>query len=402
MWCGASAALNISGQWTLRASHDDYSSQSVLFPVIGESAFNRSAELRLMTNYRTGANQFTLHYEGVGSISELATVDLPEGLDTFSAGIPDDRRRVMDLSSQFAGDEERLAYHRLDRLFWRHDTDWGSLTLGRTAITWGNGLVFNPMDLFNPFAPTDVERDYKLGDDLVLLDLYPADWNGGLDWQVLMVPRRDPLTWSLRADQSSLALKTHFFVGDVEWDLLASLHYDEPVLGFGRVGTIGSAVWRTDATVTFAKSGHTYFSAVANIDRSWTLGGLNWYGSLEFHYNSIGTNRYAFILTETELLNRLERGELYTIGRSYFSPSLQVELHPLVNLYLAGIVNLEDPSGVLLPRLTWSIRQNLELTLGSNVMIGPAGTEFGGLPLPLTENVLESPDRIYLWLKGWF
>jgi hypothetical protein len=23
------------------------------------------------------------------------------------------------------------------------------------TLTWGNGMLFNPMDLFNPFAPTD-------------------------------------------------------------------------------------------------------------------------------------------------------------------------------------------------------------------------------------------------------
>ena len=30
----------------------------------------------------------------------------------------------------------------------------------------GERVFFNPMDLFNPFAPTDIEREYKIGDDM--------------------------------------------------------------------------------------------------------------------------------------------------------------------------------------------------------------------------------------------
>ena len=44
----------------------------------------------------------------------------------------------------------------------------GSLSIGRQAVTWGNGYVFNPMDLVNPFPPTDIERDYKIGSDMVI------------------------------------------------------------------------------------------------------------------------------------------------------------------------------------------------------------------------------------------
>lgn len=398
-----SAALGaFSGQLTLRGSKETISPRSVLSPTLGESAYNRSVELRLMPEYRHDVNRIGLHYELVGSVNELNSLSLPEGLDAFTNRIPDDRLRFMDLSTRIASDDERIAYHRIDRLFWRRDAEWGSLTIGRSALTWGNGLIFNPMDLFNPFAPTDVERDYKLGDDLLLLNLYPADWNGGLDWQVLLVPRRDPRSGNLRADNSSLAIKAHFFTREAEWDLLASVHYDEPVLALGRVGTLGNAVWRMDASVTFARNGNTYLSTVANVDRSWSIGGRNWYGSLEFHFNSFGIRHYRNLLREVDLIQRLQRADLFTVGRMYLASSLQVELHPLLNLHLVGIANLEDPSGVLLPQVVWSVRQNLELTLGGNLHVGPAGTEFGGLPVPLTNQTVESPDRAYLWIKAFF
>jgi len=54
------------------------------------------------------------------------------------------------------------------------------------------------MDLFNPFAPTDVERDYKVGDDMVTTQF---GINGMGDFQFLYVPRRDPMNEDLGWDE---------------------------------------------------------------------------------------------------------------------------------------------------------------------------------------------------------
>ncbi|MGC9450014.1 MAG: hypothetical protein ACP5I4_01085 [Oceanipulchritudo sp.] len=366
-----------SGQFNLRGGHAD-------------SDWEGSAELRLMPEIRPGdAHLFLLHYEAAVLLGQVA---FPPG----------DASRLFDLTGAWHDDDDRLACHRLDRLNYQYTADWGTLTLGREAITWGNGIVFNPIDLFNPFAPTDVERDYKLGDDLVLLSLHPASWNGHTGWQLLLVPRRDPVTGSLQAKQSSLALKGHLFAGEGEWDFLAAWHFDEAVVGLGRIGYLGNAVWRWDAILTFAEGDHHLFSTVANIDYSWNWDGLNYYGSLEFHYNTIGSPDYAGLAGEPLLLVRLARGEVFTLGRAYLAPSLQIELHPLVNLHLSAVLNLQDPSAVVLPRLIWNFRQDMEFTLGGATALGGPGTEFGGLRIPGFPEAGPDPDRLYLWLKAWF
>ena len=45
------------------------------------------------------------------------------------------------------------------------------------------------MDLFNPFSPTAVQRDYKVGDDMAHVQL---PLNTG-ELQMLYLPRRDPV-----------------------------------------------------------------------------------------------------------------------------------------------------------------------------------------------------------------
>lgn len=60
----------------------------------------------------------------------------------------------------------------IDWIAWRYNTakaGWAA-TLGRQAVSWGNGMVYAPMDLFNPFAPTVVDQDHKAGDDLILVE----------------------------------------------------------------------------------------------------------------------------------------------------------------------------------------------------------------------------------------
>lgn len=380
-----------AGQFNLRAGY-------------GDSVWYGSGELRLMPTLRLGRyHEVSLHHETVYLDNELIGINYGEPSLQFGSGIiPEDDRRVMDLTHVASNEAGQIIYHRLDRLAYTHSADWGSFSIGRSAITWGNGFVFNPMDLFNPFAPTDVERDYKLGADLILLTIYPADWNKQMDMQILMVPRRSIDSGSVQSDVSSLALKTNFNVGDVEWVMLAARHYNESVMGVGRTGYLGDAIWRLDATVTFADEGHHFVSTVANLDYSWIWQGLNYYGSIEFHYNTIGSSDYFGIWDNEPLLDRLNRGELHTLARAYMATTLQIELHALVNLHVSTILNLEDQSAVFLPRLVWNVRQNLEITIGGSLNAGGNGTEFGGIPVPGGTDYIQSPDRAYLWLKKYF
>jgi hypothetical protein len=142
----------------------------------------------------------------------------------------EDDRRLMDLTSTIDEDEGHVTYHRLDRLALTLTPEWGMVRIGRQAVTWGNGLLFNPMDLFNPFSPTDIERDYKVGDDMVYTQ-FTAEGMG--EFQFLYVPRRNPISGEVEWEQSSLAGKLHFFRDTTEFDIMVAEHYRDAVLGLG-------------------------------------------------------------------------------------------------------------------------------------------------------------------------
>ena len=330
-----------------------------------------------------------------------------EGSTVFFGAPLNDNSRLMDLTHTIKEEDSYLLVQRLDRLNFTFKPNWGSVRIGRQAVTWGNGLIFNPMDLFNPFPPADIQRDYKIGDDMALAQVslpYSSEFS------LLYVARRDPDTNNFEADQNSIAGRLHFAAGTTEFDIMATRHFDDYVVGLGSSGIWGGAAWRLDATATFLDDGRdhntqNYLSGVANIDYSWIWWGKNFYGLLEYYYNGLGESDYPGALSNPDIANRLNRGELFVLGKHYLSAEIQLELHPLFKVFLGGINNMHDPSGILQPRAVWNLAQNLELKMGANIFYGDngdPGSEFGGFIVPETNISSRSPNSAYLWLNYYF
>lgn len=320
--------------------------------------------------------------------------------DVFFPGYPlNDDRRFMDLSDTVKEKDSWFLVQRLDRLYLALRGNQGSLRIGRQAITWGDGFIFNPMDLFNPFPPTAIDRDYKVGDDMINAQV-PLEEFG--DLQLLYVARRNPDNENVEFDQASLAGKLHFAHGTTEFDAMASKNYEDYVIGAGSRGYLGDTAWRLDATWTFLDDGDDYLSLVANMDYSWVWFKKNFYGFVEYYYNGLGRDDYADALLDPNIYERLARGELFVLGQNYVSGHIQVELHPLFKLTFSAINNIEDPSGILQPYAVWDITQNLQMTTGLILYYGDDGSEYGGFKLPGTDLRNRSPDSAYLWFIYYF
>lgn len=371
------------------------------------------AELRLKNEIFIGS-QWSLqtHYELVAAGGDTRTNNsalrrkLPGQIVaayTTSAALNDDHR-FFNLTRTLVAEDDFFIYHRLDRLNLTYTPSWGSLRIGRQALTWGNGMVFNPMDLFNPFAPTTVQRDYKVGDDMLLGQAYI----GRHDVQLLYIPRRDGVSGGVRDSLSSYAAKFHLSLDAVEMNLMAARHYDDGILGWGATGNLGEAAWRLNLVYTDVSEDYRqddFLQVVANLDYAWLWAGRNVYGLVEFFYNGLGHGRdYAQSLGSAYISNRLSRGDLFTLGRYYLAGLLQIELHPLVKNNWTVIVNLEDPSGLVQPQLLWDMTTNLQLILGAQWHWGASGTEYGGFDASAAGQSFKiiPSNQIYLWLTYHF
>lgn len=306
-----------------------------------------------------------------------------------------DRLRLFDLTSEIDSSTYHTTTHRLDRLSLNWELRQADIRVGRQAVTWGGGILFNPMDLVNPFSPTDTLRDYKTGDDLASLRYTHDD---GYELQAIGRPGRDAVSGEVTSDASTVASKLHCIYGTLEADILVARNRGYGVSGVGFSGYAGDAAWRYDLVVSDENEGT--LSTVANMDLSWVAWKKNWYGLVEFYHNGYGTTNYGDALTDEATLDRLARGEVFTLGKNYAATRLQVEVHPLVNLAMTTITNINDPSGLLQPTLVWDAREDLRLDAGALIPWGGAETEYGGFTLP-DGNTLASTCEITL--RGtWF
>jgi hypothetical protein len=446
--------LRFGGHVKYQITTTDYRKDDAYAAFGDDPARDQGFELRLKAEGRRGPWDGVAHYELLAVAGDtlearrrLALLGLLTGTDT---GLPDDRRRLFDLTDEITDRTRTAAVQRLDRLSLGHSTPGQVIRFGRQAVSWGNGLVFHPLDFVNPFSPIAIDKDYKTGDDM----LY-GQWTLAVgeetataaspragrtseasrasvtsrgprfgpigetanapslargprldpigDIQAILLPRRDAVTRDIEGEESTFAVKLRQRLGAVDLDVLAARHYDENMAGLGLVRSVGGAVWRFDAAVTDRRGDGYVWSAVTNLDTSWTWGGKNLYGYVEYFRNGFGeSDRADYIVPNAALAARLARGELFTLARDYAALGAQLELTPLFNLHASVIRNLNDASHYAQLRAVYDWQQNLQLMAGLDVPHGARGSEFGGIPAPGLA-VYSAPGRsLYARLAYYF
>lgn len=380
-----------------------YPENSVFRNLLGSSAIDNNLETRLKFSSRGEQWDFKADYQFIAIHSDTLQLagKLPGSALPVNNVINDDRR-WWDLTYSYGDDKKTAFIHRLDRLSVGFTTDHTAWRFGRQAISWGNGMIFNPVDVFNPFDPAAVDKEYKTGDDMLYGQYL---FNSGNDLQAVAIVRRNPNTGKVEKDHSSLAFKYHGFLGMNEYDLLAAEHYGDQLLGAGGNVNIGGAVLRGDLTWTKTEL-DSVWSAVTSLSYSWNWGGKNISGVLEYYYNGFGQRNGNYsttaLLQNPDLLRRIGRGELFTLARHYLAASATIEMTPLFMLIPNIFVNMEDPSALAQVVVQYDWKQNLLLLGSLNVPIGSDGTEYGGIEAPLDGMYFSSGPSLFAQLAWYF
>jgi hypothetical protein len=294
----------------------------------------------------------------------------------------------MNLTSVIDSGSNSALVHRLDRLWVGYSSEKTVVRFGRQALSWGNGLFYAPMDLVNPFDPAAVDTEYKAGDDMLYLQ-YLQD--SGTDLQGAYVIRRDLQSGDVEDDVATIAMKYHGFRGEGEFDILVARHYGDDVFGIGASHALGGAHWGGDLVITNTDI-DTYVQLSTNLSYSWNWAGKNMSGAVEYHFNGFGqhSSEYdlASLVANPDLLQRLNRGESFTIGRHYLAGSVMIEMTPLWSLTPTLLMNVGDPSGLLQFVTNYSLSDNMTLLGSLNLPLGSNGSEFGGI-----EPIIVNPRR---------
>jgi hypothetical protein len=397
------AEWDFGGHGKFRYLHTQIPGDSVLKTINGNRLQDLTMEFRLQAAARRGPWDFkadaqfiTVHSDTLAGFRDFPGMIYP------GADVINDDRRWFNLTRELHNEDKNATLLRLDRISVGFTGDKTVIRFGRQALSWGNGLLFTPMDILNPFDPASVDKEYKSGDDMLYGQYL---FNNGNDLQATAVVRRDTVTGDVASDQSSLALKYHGFRGSVEYDFLLAQHYGETVAGLGMSADIGGAVWRGDLVWNDTGQGGV-MSAVAGASYSWVTGGRNWTGFLEYFYNGFGQagGDYspAALAANPELLQRLARGELFNLGRHYLGASATLEVSPLFNLSPNVFINLSDPSALLQLVFTYDWKQDIQLLSALNIPVGPNGSEYGGIGTQTSGQYLSTGATVFAQLAWYF
>lgn len=342
-------------------------SNSTAYVLSGDQQTLNALNLRLAADNKWDRIGVDVHYE----------INLLRSNNPDLSAVDRDRFRLFDLSSSIKDESSMQQEHRLDRLSISYNGDDLVLRLGRQAVSWGNGIVFHPLDIFNPFDPVAIDKDYKTGDDM----LY-AQWlmDDGNDLQLIALPGRN-LSGDVDNDQSSLAIKYHALSQNGDIDLLVAQHYDSHYYALGYARSVVEAVWRLDIMYSETVSGESRHSLVTNMDYSWVWFEHNIYGFVEYFYSGVGDADYT-LTPNPELSARLARGEVFNLARDYLAIGLNIELHPLVNLMPTLITNLNDQSRLMQTTLSYDWKENVSLKASLLLASGESDSEYGGIFYP--------------------
>ncbi len=390
------------GHLKYRFQINTFPQNSVLNDFADSPIIDHNGNARLLFDWRKDKTSLVADYQLIALYGDSFTLanNLPGSTIIFNP-IPNDDNRLFNLSDTVTENNNSAFVQRLDRLYMGYTGDKSVARFGRQAISWGNGLVYTPMDFINPFDPSAIDKEYKTGDDMFYGQYLQ---NNGNDVQATWVIRRD-INGDVSNDVDTLAVKYHGFVANTEYDLLFAQHYNDRIIGIGGITDIGGAIWRGDITFTDTQT-DTVTSVVTSLSYSWTSWGHNISGVLEYFYNGFGIANGNYspdaLTSNPDLLERLQRGELFTPGRQYIVASAMVEISPLWILTPNAFINMSDQSFLVQLVSTYDLQQNLQLLAAVGMPVGATGTEYGGIDSGIAGKPLSTEFNLFAQLAWYF
>ncbi|MEJ5305756.1 MAG: hypothetical protein WHV63_07390 [Ignavibacteria bacterium] len=265
-----------------------------------------------------------------------------------------------DLDDYLWKKKNSINFIEVDR-FW---LDWNlknfQISLGRQRIAWGTSWVWNITDIFNPLSILDFDYEERPAVDALRFQFFPSTTS-----KVDMAAKL-----SEEKNNSSIALQ--LFLNKYEYDfyVMFGYHLQRYFAGFSWSGDISGAGFRGEIFLTdspdkmkfdfpnsFSDEKKKQLSFVLSLDYTFEN---SFYIHSELLYNNIGKTKsigiYALDALKIGLLSPSKLNLFYQAGYN---------LSALSRIDLIALHNPYDQSFVLLPTFSYSLLENLDLSVVS-------------------------------------
>ncbi len=270
-----------------------------------------------------------------------------------------------DLSVNMWDNRSAVFTSMFDRLYVDYSKNDWQIRLGRHRINWGKDLIWNPNDIFNAQSFLDVSYREGPGTDGLLVRRYLGPV---AQVEAAVAGARD-------ADSITAAACGQINVKGFDIQLLGGWMRHDIVIGTGFSGQIADVALRGEGTLFCPDSMNNSAQFVGCLSVEYLLP-REVRLLLSTLYNSKGKKSPADGFSS--LFN--ERITAKTLSPAMFQLMAQVswQATPLFSIECTSLINPADWSALLMPRATYSLNDNLEMSLQAQIQAGGKDDQFGG------------------------
>jgi hypothetical protein len=354
--------------------------------------FGDLQRLRVMTAPTYGQLSLDVAYEHVLQYSQRA-VSAPIG--AVLGGLTPGGGEYLDLQWTIKEADHWLWRHRFDRLNLRYSPNQPlEVTVGRQTISWATTLFLTPADPFVPFDPADPFRVYRAGVDAVRLQAFLNPLSD-LDFVV----RPTKYSTITGTDETSLTILGRGRSVWRGWEVSAwaGMLHSEAALALGASGGWGATAIRAEVSIQESED-RIAVRGTIGVDRLYSLFSRDLYLVLEYQHDDFGAASSSE-LVDVILSQPFARGQLQVLGQDEIAGQAAYQIHPLLNLSLLLLFNLNDPSSLVFPAFNYSASNEIAIQGGLFLGVGK-GTPDDPLALPSEYGI--TPTSVWVSVTAFF
>lgn len=371
---GTAAPASARDLWT----SDDYQRSVVLQSALKSTyLLSRAPDDPILFPDRTSADnlwrlRFTLTADATTWLTAKVANELRSTLSSTTGGafglaiLPSSARapyRIRQLNWALIDQQHLSMYDEIDRASLAFHLPFGDITVGRQPIGYGRGVLFSAVDVFAPFSPLEVDREWRRGVDAVhaevrLSEHFSTDAAAGFGPTI---------------DQSAFIGRVRGFAGNVDGSLMFGRRATDWMLAATSSATVGDAAIYGEAA---------WFDTKGNgIDGGW-FGSSRWVAKFvaggsymfdvgqglkvvgEYHYSGFGLRHVSdatTLLAQPDFAERFVRGDTQILGRHAFALVLSYDPFTDLTATLTTLVSPVDGSGLVSPGLKWVVSDRVTL-----------------------------------------
>ena len=269
----------------------------------------------------------------------------------------------------------------LDNAYIRVSLKGCDVYAGKQQISLGSGYVWNPLDVFNTKDPLDptyeqpghnaLRIDVPLGSGYTVSGLYSPDASWKYSAKMVRLKGRiSHFDYSLAAIETAWCFHD-YTVFDPETMYFTGNHETRIVLGGSLAGEIlGFGVWAEYGYNRMEQS-PDFTETVIGADYTFDC---QTYVMAEYYRNTLGKTDYREY-TITDWMRQFA-AEQKTLCRDQVYSLVQHPVTDLINVGISSIYSVSDQSLAIIPTLTYSFTQNMDITAYININTGRQGTAY--------------------------